>query len=132
MDGASKLGERFYRAFLATDAEGLAAVVAPETVWIVRLDTLLSGAHRGPAGIAALRTTIDRLTDGTWRPLREDSFDVLSSPWHAMVVDRFLAERDGRKLDSHEAIVLAHEDGKIVRIFHYFHDPDAFARFWSR
>jgi ketosteroid isomerase-like protein len=131
VDEVAALGEEFYRAFLAADARRLAEVVAPEAVWIVRLDTVLSGGHRGPEGIAELRRTIDRLTDGTWRPLREDSFDVVVSPWHAVIVDRFLAERDGRRLDSHEAIVVAHEEGRIVRIFHYLHDPDGFARFWG-
>ena len=132
MDDAAALGESFYRAFLAGDEARLGEVVAPEAVWAVRLDTVLSGAHRGPRGIASLRRTIDRLTGGTWRPLRDDSFDVVVSPWHAVVVDRFLAQRDGRELDSHEAIVVAHEEGRIVRLFHSFHDPDGFARFWSR
>ena len=132
VDEAAALGEKFYRAFLAGDAARLAEVVAPEAAWIVPLDTVLSGAHRGPEGIAELRRTIDELTQGSWRPLRDDSFDVVASLWHAAIVDRFLAEREGRELDSHEAIVVAHGDGRIVRLFHYLHDPDEFARFWSR
>jgi ketosteroid isomerase-like protein len=132
MDDVAGLGERFYRAFLVADEDALSEVVDEAAVFVVRLDTLLSGAHRGPQGIAELRRTIDRLTGGTWRPLRDDSFDVVVSPWHAVIVDRFLAERDGRRLDSHEAIVVAHEGGRIVRLFHYLHDPDGFAQFWSR
>jgi ketosteroid isomerase-like protein len=50
---------------------------------------------------------------------------------HGVVLDRFLAERDGRHLDSHEAIVVAVEEGRIVRLFHYVHDPAAFTAFWS-
>jgi hypothetical protein len=34
-------------------------------------------------------------------------------------------------LDSHEAIVIAVEEGWIVRLFHYVHDPAAFTTFWS-
>jgi ketosteroid isomerase-like protein len=127
----AELAKRFYRAFLAADVPGLTDVVSPDAAWIVRLDTVLSGAHRGPEQIAALRTTIDRLTDGTWRPLRDDSFDIATSPWHAVILDRFLAERGERRLDSHESIVVAHEEGRIVRIFHYLHDPRGFSRFWS-
>jgi ketosteroid isomerase-like protein len=126
------LVEHFYRAFLAADRETLAALVAAEAAWIVRLYTVLSGAHRGPEGIAALRRQIDELTRGTWRPFREDSFDIATSPWHGVIVDRFLAERGVRRLDSHEAIVVAVEDGRITRLFHYLHDPTAFAAFWSR
>src|SRR5437763_15987882 len=81
------LVERFYRAFLAADRGALGKFVAPEAAWIVRLDTALSGAHRGPEGIAALRRQIDELTAGTWRPFREDSFDIAESPWHAVIMD---------------------------------------------
>jgi ketosteroid isomerase-like protein len=121
----------FYRAFLAADREALAKVVAPKTAWIVRLDTALSGAHVGPDGIAALRRRIDELTLGTWRPLREDSFDIATSQWHAVIMDRFLAERGERRLDSHEAVIVAVEEGRITRLFHYLHDPAAFEAFWS-
>src|SRR5919201_6465559 len=88
-----ELVESFYRAFLAADRGALAEVVAPEAAWIVRLDTALSGAHVGPHGIAALRRQIDELTAGSWCPLREDSFDIATSRWHAVIIDRF---RDGR------------------------------------
>ncbi len=125
------LVERFYRAFLAADREALAVLVAPEAAWIVRLDTALSGAHRGPEGIAALRRRIDELSAGTWRPLREDSFDIATSLWHGVVMDRFLAERGERRLDSHEAVIVAVEDGCVTRLFHYLHDPAAFAAFWE-
>jgi ketosteroid isomerase-like protein len=125
------LAERFYRAFLAADREALAKVCRPGVAWIVRLDTALSGAHRGSEGIAALRCRIDELTGGTWHPLREDSFDIATSPWHAVIMDRFLAERGERRLDSHEAVIVAIEGGRITRLFHYLHDPAAFAAFWS-
>jgi ketosteroid isomerase-like protein len=127
----SDLGGPFYRAFLAGDREALAKVVAPNAAWVVRLDTALSGAHVGPDGIVALRRQIDVLTAGTWRPLREDSFDVAASQWHAVIMDRFLAERGERSLDSHEAVILAVEEGRITRLFHYLHDPAAFEAFWS-
>ena len=126
-----ELVERFYRAFLAADREALAEVVAPEAAWIVRLDTALSGAHVGPEGIAALRRQIDELTAGTWRPLGADSFDIATSQWHAVIMDRFLAERGERRLDSHEAVIVAVEEGRITRLFHYLHAPAAFEAFWS-
>jgi ketosteroid isomerase-like protein len=126
------LVEHFYRAFLAADREALHKFVAPEAAWIVRLDTVLSGAHYGPEGIAALRRQIDQLTNGTWRPLRDESFDIATSPWHAVIMDRFLADRGERRLDSHEAVIVAVEEGRITRLFHYLHDPAAFEAFWTR
>jgi ketosteroid isomerase-like protein len=126
-----KLVEDFYRAFLAADRESLARILAPKAAWIVQLDTVLSGLHVGPDGIAALRRQIDDLTAGTWRPLREDSFDIAASPRHAVIMDRFLAERGERRLDSHEAVIVAVEEGRVSRLFHYLHDPAAFATFWT-
>jgi ketosteroid isomerase-like protein len=122
---------RFYRAFLGADREALAALVAPEVAWVLPMESAISGEHVGPDGIAALRRRIGELTDGTWSPLRSDSFDVAVSEWHAVVMDRYLAERGARRLDSHEAVVLAMEDGVVRRIFHYVHDPAAFAAFWN-
>jgi ketosteroid isomerase-like protein len=127
-----QLVQDFYRAFLAADGDTLDEVVAPEAAWIVRLETALSGAHVGPIGIAALRRQINELSAGTWRPLREDSFDIATSQWHAVIMDRFLAERGDCRLDSHEAVVVAVEEGRITRLFHYLHDPAAFEAFWSR
>jgi ketosteroid isomerase-like protein len=128
---ARDLVERFYRAFLAADSEVLANIIAPEAAWVVQLETALSGAHRGPEGVASLRRRIDELTSGTWRPFRHDSFDIATSPWHGVIMDRFLAQRADRRLDSHEAVIAAIEDGRIVRLFHYLHDPTEFAMFWS-
>lgn len=127
-----ELVERFYLAFLAADGVALAEILSREAAWIVPLDTAVSGVHRGPDGIASLRRRIDELTARTWRPLKPDSFDIATSVWHAVVMDRFLGERGGRRLDSHEAVIVAVEDARIVRLFHYLHDPDCFAAFWSR
>jgi ketosteroid isomerase-like protein len=127
-----ELAEDFYHAFLAADANALAELVTPEAAWVVAMDTALSGAHVGPGGIAALRRQINHLTAGSWRPLRADSFDIATSRWHAVVMDRFLAERGAIRLDSHEAVIVAVDEGRITRLFHYLHDPAAFEAFWSR
>jgi ketosteroid isomerase-like protein len=121
----------FYRAFLGGDVEALTELVASEAVWAVRGETAISGLYRRPAGIAALRRRLDDLTAGTWRPLRDDSFDVAASAWHGVIMDRFLAERGSRQLDSHEVIVAAVEESRVRRLFHYLHDPLAFADFWA-
>lgn len=123
---------RFYGAFLAANRDTLAEVVAPEATWLVPLETAISGAHVGPDGIVALRQQLDLLTGGSWHPLRADSFDVATSDWHAVLMDRFLAEHGDCRLDSHEAVIVALADGRITRLFHYLHDPDGFASFWAR
>jgi ketosteroid isomerase-like protein len=127
-----KVVDAFYRSFLAGDRNALAEVVVPKAAWIVPLDSIVSGAHTGPDGIVALRRMLHELTSGTWRPLRDDSVDIATSQWHGVIMDRFQAERGERRLDSHEAVIVAVEQDRIVRIFHYLHNPAGFAAFWSR
>ena len=125
--------ELFYRAFLDQDERALADVLDRDALLIIRGDSALTGDHRGPDGILELRRLIDRLTDATWRPLHPDSFDIAASEHHAVIMDRYIAERGARKLDSHEALVVAPGSGAPIRhLFHYVHDPGAHAAFWSR
>jgi hypothetical protein len=125
--------ELFYRAFLDQDEDALADVLDRNAVLIIRGESVLTGDHRGVDGILELRRLIDRLTDTTWRPLRPDSFDIAASEHHAVIMDRYIAERGVRKLDSHEAIVVAPGSRSPIRhLFHYVHDPAAHAAFWSR
>ena len=49
-----------------------------------------------------------------------------------MIMDRFLAERGERRLDSHGGRVVVVEEARITRLFHYVHDPAAFGAFWPR
>lgn len=82
--------------------------------------------------MASLRERIAEVTDRTWQPLRDDSVDIAASLWHAVIMDRYVARRSDRRLDSHEAVILAVESGCIVRLFHYLHDPASYAEFWAR
>ena len=129
---ARAAAEEWYGAFLAADRGALAKVVASSASWVIPLDTVLSGSHHGPNGMASLREQIAELTDGTWQPLRDDSVDIAASVSHAVIMDRYVDERSGRRLDSHEAVILAVECGYIARVFHYLHDPVSYAEFWAR
>jgi hypothetical protein len=61
-----------------------------------------------------MRQTMSELTGGTWRALRDDSYDnIVSSEHHSFAIDRFLADRDGKKRVSHEAILVLSEGGKV-------------------
>lgn len=129
--GGGSLAERFYRAYLDADLSELEQLVAPDAALVIRAESVLAGQHAGPRALATLRHRIGELTGATWGPLREDSYDVATSDWHAVVMDRYVAERGDRRLDSHEALVLAIEEERIVRLFHYVHDSAAFAAFWT-
>jgi hypothetical protein len=122
---------RFYDAFLSDDFETLAAALADEAFWSVGGGTLISGEYRGRAEVVGLFRRIKELSGGTFRPLRSDSRNVLTSPFHVALLDLFLAERDGKALRSHEAWVMELENGKVKAGFHYLESIDNFVEFWS-
>lgn len=65
------------------------------------------------------------------RSLRDDSYDIVSSKYHAFAIDRVVAERQGKQLDSHEAILVLVEGGKVKTLIHYFFAQHHFDDFWS-
>jgi len=125
------LTARFYLAWRDADYDALAGVLAPDAEWVMTGRSRFSGTTKGCEAVIAMRRQMSELTRGTWRPLRHDSFDVISSDYHTVVMDRFLAERDGKSLDSHEAILALAEGGKVKTLLHYFFDQHAFDDFWS-
>ncbi len=121
---------RWYAAFLAADEDGLAAVVAPTFTLHVTGESPLAGAHRGARGLVLVRRAFSERSGGSFRPWREDSSDVAASAHHAVIMDRWVAERGSARLDAHVAIVLGRDEDRFAIAFLYFHDQRAFDRFF--
>jgi ketosteroid isomerase-like protein len=122
---------RFYLAWRDADYGKLGDLLAPAAQWIMAGNSRFAGATRGRGAIIAMRQEMSDLTGATWHALREDSYDIVSSEFHSFAIDRFLAEREGRKLDSHEAILVLVDGGKVQTLLHYFFDQQHFDAFWS-
>jgi ketosteroid isomerase-like protein len=122
---------RFHQAFMENDGEALAGLLAEDARWYIAGKSVLAGEHAGRNAIVGLVSRMHELTGGTLRPFREDSHDVIASPHHIVLANRFLAERGGKQLDSHEAIFVHTKDGKITSLLHYFYDQYAFDEFWD-
>jgi ketosteroid isomerase-like protein len=129
--GNARLADRFYIAWRDADYAALSELLAPDTQWIMTGRSRFSGTAKGPDAIIAMRRQMSALTGGTWRALRDDSYDIVSSEYHTFVTDRYLAERDGKSLDSHEMILVLPEDGRVKTVLHYFLDQYAFDDFWD-
>lgn len=124
----SALTEHFYLAWRDADYNALASLLAPDAKWIITGRSRFAGTTKGRDAITEMRRHISELTG---RALRGDSYDIVSSEDHSFAVDRFLAERDGKQLDSHEAILVLADGGKIKTLLHYFFDQHHFDDFWS-
>jgi ketosteroid isomerase-like protein len=123
--------KQFHQALISNDADALRELLADDALWSITGKSQLAGEHKGAVPIIDLVAKMHELTGGTFRPWNDDSHDELTSEAHTVLSDRFLANRPGKELDSHEAIFLHAEDGKITSLFHYFGDQYAFDEFWS-
>jgi ketosteroid isomerase-like protein len=125
------LAERFYLAWRDADYDVVGDVLAPDAQWIMSAAAASPAQERAARQIIEARRLMSELTGGTWRALRDDSYDIVSSEYHSFAVDRFLAERNRKQLDSHEAILVLAEGGRVKTLLHYFFDQHHFDDFWS-
>jgi ketosteroid isomerase-like protein len=125
------LAERFYLAWRDAGYEALSGLLASDAQWIMTGRSRFAGTTKGREAIIGMRRRMAELTSGTWRALRDDSYDIVASDHHTLVLDRFLAERNGKQFDSHEAILVLIEGGKVKTLLHYFFDQRHFDDFWS-
>lgn len=122
---------RFYTAFLQGDMHNLSQGTTEDVEWHIRGRSALAGIHRGRDAVIALRNRMAEGSSGTYRPLRPDSHHIFAGEAHAALYDRFLAERSGKHLDSHEVLTFSGSRERIRHIFHYFFDQQAFDVLWS-
>lgn len=127
----ASIAERFHQALVANDAAALNELLADDAAWYISGRSRLAGEHKGREAIVALVQKVHELTGGTFRPLRADSHDVCASEYHAVLMDRFLAERGGKQLDTHVAFVVVVEGSSVKLLLPYFYDQYAFDEFWS-
>ena len=116
-----------YQAFLDGDEASLAKLLPADFELHSAIPGVLRGPHRGAAGLVALRAGLATRTGGTFRPWKTDSRDVARSEHHAVLMDRWVGELPGGKLDAHFAIVFGVEEGRPVIAFLYVENPAAFA-----
>ena len=125
------LVERFHQALVSNDATALSELLADDVEWHMSGRSRFAGGHKGREAVIGFVREMHELTGGTFRPLRPDSHDVCSSGYHTVLMDRFLASRDGKELDTHVAFVVVAEAGKVTLLLPYFYDQYAWDEFWS-
>jgi len=73
------LAEPFYLAWRNTDFNALHNLLAPDAQWIMTGRSGFAGTTKRRDAIIAMRRSMSELTGGTWRALRDDSYDIVSS-----------------------------------------------------
>jgi len=121
--------ERFHAAFTRNDAAALSQLLADGVELHMTGRSRFAGSHKGRDAVVSFVSRLHELGGGTFRPLRDDSHDVMVSRHHAMLSDRFLAEREGLQLDTHVAFIVVTEDEQVTLLLPYFYDQYAWDEF---
>ena len=121
----------FYEAFLQQDFDALSQVISEDAEWHVTGRSRLSGVHKGREAIFAFLRQFKELSGGTFKPFGPDTYDICTSEYHVVLMDRFIAKLNGKTLDSHEVVVVHFKDGQAKTFLHYFFDQYAFDDFWE-
>ena len=119
----TQLAERLYDALRAQDPTRFRDSLDRDSTWELPGRSAIAGVHRGPDAILAM---LQRLA--VLRPIHHEAFDVATSDYHGVLMTRLV----GDGLDSdHVVVVVAGEDGRLDRAFHYVFDAYAFDAFFQ-
>jgi len=118
-----------FQAFSSGDLDALQGqVLAEGIVWHVPGKNPLGGEYAGIGQVRDYLSRASRLSGGT---VDIELQDVLANDRHAVALFRSRAERNGRRLDTFDAVIFRVEDGKLAEAWHRSADPYASDVFWS-
>jgi uncharacterized protein len=122
-----ELVRRAYGAGTA-DMATMNELFADDIVWNSPGRNQLSGTYRGKEAVFANFQKAAELTGGTFK---FEIHDVLANDQHAVVLIRWMGERDGKTLDDNSVQVFEIKDGKVKE--QWLHPGDAYAsdEFWG-
>jgi uncharacterized protein len=120
--------KRVYDAFTAGDMDGLARLIAPDVVWHVPGNNLISGEYASREAIFGCFNRIFELSAGTYRP---QLHDVVANDQHTIALMRVTASRDDKTLDQDYAFIAHIRDGQIAELWEAWTEGPAWNDFWS-
>lgn len=129
MSDAVSAVERFRKAVVEGDDASLMQSLAEDVYWSVGGQSPIAGDYHGREAVLGMFANLRALTAATFRPFNQNSYDVLESEYHCALLDRWLADRADKSLDSHQAWIIHLSDGLVADGFHYFADQRAFDDF---
>jgi len=123
----AELVRRGFDAF-RRDPLALARLLAEDAVWRVPGRNRMTGEYRGRAEIFPFLRSTGDLTGGTYgTELRW----VVADDERAVALYRATGEREGRRLDIEQLLLLCLRDGQWAEITAVPLDPYAFDEFWA-
>ena len=117
-----------FRAFHERDLAAIRDAIAEDAVWHFPGENLLSGSHRGHAGIFAFLARVGQLTGGSFALALED---VVANDRMAVASFRGSGQRAGRTLDNPTCLEIRLEGGRAVELREFVWDQRHVDAFWS-
>lgn len=117
-----------FQAFHERDLDAIRAAIAEDAVWHFPGSNLLSGSHRGHAGIFAFLARVGQLSEGSFALELED---VLANDRRAVALFRGRGRRGGRTLDNPTCLVIRLREGRASEISEFVWDLPSVDAFWS-
>jgi ketosteroid isomerase-like protein len=135
-EGMAKMGEHEnvarvksgYDAFSKGDLDALRELFTEDVVWHVPGDNQISGDYVGQDATFGYFGKLMELSDGTFKA---NLHEILASDGHAVGLHRDTAQRNGKSLDTDEALIFHMRNGKVYEAWEAYPDHGAFDAFWS-
>jgi len=122
------LVRRGFEAFNTGDINTLVEIIAEDAVQVMPGTNVVSGEHKGRESILAMYARLFEETAGT---LRVDLEGTYAAGNTVVAIYRGTATRNGRSLDTRNALVFEIEHGQAVRLTDLPSDLAAEDEFWS-
>ncbi|HYZ91992.1 MAG TPA: hypothetical protein VFA34_06305 [Actinomycetota bacterium] len=120
---------RFHAALLARDWQTIQGSFATGCELAISGRSPLAGFYKGPTdAVNALRGLADETDLGT---IEDDTHDVCTSDYHAILIDWLRAARNGRTAQFYIHLICAFDGDTILRAFASFDSQYEFDDLWS-
>lgn len=130
MDPRAVTVAELYRALRDRGWDSLPRLFAQDAEFGVSGRSPLAGTYRGrDAIVTAFRRLVDD-TDGSLKPVRDDTWDICTSDHHVILIEWLQAARGGRRAQFYIHLICAVENGEIKRAFANFDSQYDFDELW--
>jgi ketosteroid isomerase-like protein len=120
--------EQVYDCFTAGDMDKLAQLIAPNVVWHVPGDNLISGTYTSREAIFGCFNKIFELSQGSYKP---QLLDILADDTYTVAILHGIARRGEKTLDQDYAFISKIRDGQIAELWEAWGEGAAWNEFWS-
>jgi uncharacterized protein len=119
--------EQIYDGFTSGDMDKLAELIAPDVVWHVPGDNLISGTYRSRDAIFGCFNKIFELSGGTYQP---ELVDILADDKYTVALLHAKARHGEKTLDQDYAFISKIRDGQVVELWEAWTEGPAWNEFW--